>query len=141
MKKLAFSVCCTLCLVAAVASQAIAGYLVDGEIVNVSTGSPRLGALGGGPFILTPQIDPSRAVAAFCLERNEYILPPYSGRVNISNGAVKGGYGGQSPPGSNFDPLSVATADLYLDWATGASALANLGYNSNSGQTTIRSRM
>jgi hypothetical protein len=133
MKKLTLHLCFALCLAAVLAPQALAGYLIDGDVVDIGVGSPRLGALGGGPFVLTPQADPSRAIATFCLERNEYILPPYTGRVNISSGAVKGGYGGQSPPGSNFDPLSVATADLYLDWVSGAIALTGLGFNSSSG--------
>jgi hypothetical protein len=59
----------------------------------------------------------------FCLEYSEYFSPGTTYNVTISNSAINGGVG---PSG---DPISVGTAWLYLQFATGT--LANYNYDSD----------
>jgi hypothetical protein len=53
----------------------------------------------------------------FCVEENEYIYPSTTLDATISNGAINGGKTGGDP-----DPLSIGTAWLYYNFATGGMA-------------------
>jgi hypothetical protein len=88
----------------------IAGYYsgIGGEYnVKIVSGSiPNLGydakAMVNGGF------------ETFCLETNEHISPPETVNAVIGTAAVNGGVGGGNP-----DPISLGTAFLYSQFATG----------------------
>mgnify|MGYP006304302867 CR=1 FL=1 len=83
----------------------------------------------GGEFLVTPvsgwsftptSLNGSDGFESFCLEYNEYIrFNSVEYKVEFSDSAVKGGVGGQVPPGSNTDPLDSRTAYLYDKFITG----------------------
>lgn len=74
--------------------------------------------LGGGEFTLKNigteaigRVKPGQTWQTFCLEYREYIGIGYSYDVKINDGAVHGGFSGQTQP--NYDPLDFRTAYLY----------------------------
>jgi len=87
------------------------------------------GNTGGGEFIAIPSgfgftpasiVEGSAGFETFCVEKNEYVVFNKAFSVEISDAAVKGGVGGQVPPGSNMDPLDERTAYLYKQFITGS---------------------
>lgn len=61
---------------------------------------------------------------SFCLEKNEYISSPETVNYALNTAAVNGGIAGGNP-----DPISVGTAFLYTQFASGSL----VGYNYTSG--------
>ena len=115
-------------VVAFLASNAMAVMTVD-----VIRKSGYYGYNGGGEFTLTQKTgsDPIPGYTGpwqtFCVERNEYVMPPKTANFTIETYAVEGGKGGQEPVGSNMDPLNARTAFLYQKFLDGS--LAAYGYN------------
>ena len=113
-------------LVAFLASNAMAVMTVD-----VSRKSGYYGYNGGGEFTLTQTAgsDPIPGYAGpwqtFCVERNEFVMPPKTANLTIETYAIKGGKSGQDPVGSDMDPLDARTAFLYQQFLDGTLA----GYN------------
>ncbi len=71
---------------------------------------------------------PANSFQSFCLERNEYLMPPFDFEtVDMDTAAVRGGVGGGSP-----DPLDPKTAYLYTQFAKGV--LSNYTYASGPGR-------
>ncbi len=116
----------TLLIVAFLASNAMAVMTVD-----VTRKSGYYGFHGGGEFTLTQKAgsDPIPGYygpwQAFCVERNEYVMPPKTANMTIETYAINGGKGGQDPVGSNRDPLDARTAFLYQQFLNGTLT----GYN------------
>ena len=83
----------------------------------------------GGEFTLTSVGDPipsnSQPWQSFCLELNEPISTPDYYYMNISTGAVNGGYAGGNP-----DPLSPEAAYLYTNFLD--HTLSNYNYTPGS---------
>jgi len=85
------------------------------------------GNTGGGEFIAIPSgfgftpasLGETAGFETFCVEMDEYVFFNYAFSVDINDAAVKGGVGGQNPPGSNSDPLDEKTAYLYERFITG----------------------
>jgi hypothetical protein len=86
------------------------GYPVyQGDIVTISDST---GNGPGGEFRVTKG---AFSFNSFCLERDEYIMPPHTVKVgSIDTSAIAGGIGGPSP-----DPLDARTAYLYYHFAIG----------------------
>ena len=116
----------TALVVAFLASNAMAVMTVD-----VSRKTDYYGYNGGGEFTLTITAgsDPIPGYAGpwqtFCVERNEYVMPPTTAHLTIETYAIKGGKSGQDPVGSDMDPLDARTAFLYQQFLDGTLA----GYN------------
>lgn len=137
MKKIVFAL--TLCFF--VAGPAFA--------VMTLTMTDSYGTTGGGEFLLKPTNswpfaptslgEVSGKFESFCVEKNEYINSGGTFYAVLNAGAVNGGNGGQTPPGSNFDPLDPRTAYLYDQFISGT--LAGYAYDtSGSGRGAIRVR-
>ncbi len=71
---------------------------------------------------------PANSFQSFCLEKNEYVMPPYTDiYAEMDTAAIKGGYAGGNP-----DPLNPMTAYLYTQFATGK--LSNYTYTAGTGR-------
>lgn len=103
------------CVGAAFAATASASYVMTGETVKVTSGTNRTGS--GGPFKLTVQEDMDRSFETFCIEKNEYISLSSIYGVTVDDAAIRGGLGGAI---DGQDRISLATANLYIDWRAGA---------------------
>jgi len=120
-------------VVALLATNAMAVMTVD-----ISRKSGYYGFHGGGEFTLTQKTgsDPIPGYTApwqtFCVERNEFIMPPKTAHLTIETYAEKGGKGGQDPIGSNMDPLDAKTAFLYQKFLDGT--LAGYDYTPGDGR-------
>ncbi len=130
MKKLGFM----LLLVAAVASPATAGTVTfSGSTYASGVGGEFTFTVNGGSLdishysTLTSNIGATPSFQTFCLEANEYIQQGYTYNVALSDSAVLGGI-----TGGPSDPISVGTAWLYSQFATGTLA----GYDYGAGRTT-----
>ena len=86
-----------------------------GEFTLLPGSSGGLGSYSG----LASGFVQAGTIQTFCIEENEYIYPNTTYSYSISNAAVAGGLGGQSPFGSGRDPISKGTAFLYYMFATG----------------------
>lgn len=84
-----------------------------GTVVITDAPGPNFG--GGGPFIATAN---GQSWDTFCLEANEFLGFGGSYFVELNDAAVKGGVGGQDPPGSDRDPLSELSAYAYYLYRT-----------------------
>lgn len=86
------------------------GYPVyQGDIVTLSDST---GSGPGGEFRVSKG---AFSFKTFCLELDEYVMPPYTVKVgSIGTAAIAGGFGGPSP-----DPLDARTAYLYYHFAKG----------------------
>jgi hypothetical protein len=116
---------CTICA-SPVAQVALATPVQAGDQLKL-TSNPWGGANGGGEFTATAITGNFSSFQTFCLEFNEsfyYGQKLYVKAVNT--GAVNGGFGGQTSPTSNFDPISAQTAYLYTKFAQGT--LSNYNY-------------
>jgi hypothetical protein len=131
---LALLVCCLL----AVAASAGPTYQVNiTRMVGYYSGS-------GGEFTLSPTLasDPIPGNPGpwqtFCVETNEYIMPPYTAYMDIDTYAVVGGVGGQdldlNGDGINdADTLDSRTAYLYTKFLN--NTLSNYDYTPGPGGT------
>ena len=88
---------------------------------------PYYGTTGGGEFLLetgqgwsfTPiSLEYDSGFESFCLELNEHIRFNTTYYIEITDVAIRGGVGGQEPPGSDQDPLDEKTAYLYHQFIT-----------------------
>jgi hypothetical protein len=105
-----------------------------GDTITINYGIGN--ANGGGAFYITG--DASPAFYTFCLERNEYFNPGNSYYIgSITNGAIKGGYGGQTS--LNYDPISSETEYLYSQWSNydGITGIEHTADNANALQYAI----
>ena len=89
--------------------------------------SPYFGSTGGGEFQIelvsgwsfTPaSLEYDKGFETFCVEINEHIGFNTEYYVDITDAAIRGGAGGQEPPGSGRDPLDPMTAYLYKQFIT-----------------------
>ncbi len=94
------------------------------------------GETGGGEFRVYPSdfnftpasLGEFSGFETFCVEMDEWIFFNHTFFVDdINDAAVKGGVGGQDPPGSYRDPLDERTAYLYEQFIT--RSLAGYDYN------------
>jgi hypothetical protein len=88
------------------------GYDASGGAFTANEINPANGLMGGVGGSAT-------SFATFCIERNEHISFGSSYWTKIDNGAVNGGFSGQTTP--NFDPISSATALLYQTFRASSS--------------------
>lgn len=113
------------------ASVAMAGFIDQKGTLDINRVSGYyLSGFGGGEFNIydTKNLPLSNAAYAsvnkvnggfesFCLERNEFVMPPFDDiTYTVNSEAVAGGLGGAEKEG---DPLSVGTAWLYSQFAQG----------------------
>lgn len=115
MKRILFSVVVVFGLAGAGAAAAdTIGTGDTVEITNPGGGAPATPYSGsGGPFNATAH---GETWVTFCLEIKEHISSGSTYFVQVSDGATKGGYGGQEPAGSDYDPLSDLTAWVYWNY-------------------------
>ena len=121
MKKLGFM----LLLVVALAAPATAGQVTFSASTYASgVGGEFTFTVAGGLDIshyvtgTTSNVSNLPSFQTFCLEENEYIQQGYTYNFGaLSDSAMQGGVGGPSP-----DPISIGTAWLYSQFATGALA-------------------
>jgi len=74
------------------------------------------------------KMTPANSFQTFCLEKNEYVLPPSADiKAELDVVAIKGGLAGGNP-----DPLNPMTAYLYTQFATGN--LSNYTWAAGSGR-------
>jgi len=124
----------TLMVAAFFASNAMAVMTVD-----VKRMSGYYGYNGGGEFTLTQAAgsDPIPGYVGpwqtFCVERNEYVMPPKTAHLTIETYAINGGKSGQEPAGSNMDPLDAKTAFLYDQFLSGS--LTGYNYTPGAGRS------
>jgi hypothetical protein len=85
-----------------------------GEFVAQMADPPWSFALGNYASTTLNQAGYANSFQTFCIERNEYISNGVTYDIDIGLAAVKGGVGGPKP-----DPISVGTAYLYQQFATG----------------------
>lgn len=109
----------TLILTAAPALADLTWNVNDPITYTLSNQVEAVGYGAGGLFTIT-DTKTGAVTQSFCIELNEYISN--GDRVaGISDSAVKGGVGGESP-----DPISKATDWLYAQYATGHGGFSNL---------------
>ena len=126
-----------LVLMIGAASLAVFGPMASASTVTINFGSRHSG--NGGEFNAfsadfapaTMGYNPAKTIynggfETFCVEGNEFFSPGSSYNYGISQGAIHGGISGGDP-----DPISRATAWLYLKFATGT--LAGYNYTPGSG--------
>lgn len=114
--------------------------LGGGEFRVKAYSGPALAALGANVAITTANTYSASATNAdhtkstfnslfetFCVEYPEHFSPGATYSFDINTGAINGGFSGQVPVGSNFDPLDPMTAYLYTQFWTGQ--LASSGYH------------
>lgn len=99
-----------------------------GEFVAQMADPPWSFALGNYASTTLDQAGYTNSFQTFCLERNEYIWNGITYDFDIGLAAVQGGVGGPRP-----DPISVGTAYLYQQFATGQ--LAGYNYTPGAGRS------
>ena len=103
--------------------------------VTIGRQTGYFGFNGGGEFTLAPKSgsDPIPGNPGpwqtFCVEINEYVVPPTDALITIDKWAIKGGKGGQDMMvgGLTADTLDARTAYLYTKFLD--KSLATTGYN------------
>lgn len=78
--------------------------------------------------LTTNQGNTNGTFQSFCIEENEYIYPNTVHSATISNEAMNGGLGG-ARNAAGYDPISIGTAWLYFQFATGS--LSGYDYSSS----------
>ncbi len=110
--------------------------------VNINRQAGYYGYHGGGEFTMTPASgsDPIPGNPgpwqAFCVERNEYVMPPRVAHLTIDPWAVQGGMGGQdlTVPEGTADSLDPKTAYLFQRFIDGSLALSGYDYTPGDGR-------
>jgi hypothetical protein len=122
----------SLALLAALAPGAFADQLILSQNGAYSVGN-------GGAFTATILNGPANSSSysslaidgngflTFCIEENEYFNPGGTYNYSLAFGSTGGGVSGQTLPG--YDPISMATAWLYSEFAKGTLSVGGFDYS------------